>query len=138
MAPVFASGKYLLALGLVVFGIQHILYAEYVATLITPWIPWKLFWTYLVAIAFFATALSLALNIMVRLSSLSMALMFFLWVLVLHGPLVAGHPGVEPQWTSAFIALGMGGIFLVAAGTASPLAVPFSSRVASSYRPASR
>lgn len=138
MAPVFAAGKYLLALGLVVFGIQHIQYADYVAALITPWIPWKLFWTYLAALAFFATALSLVLNVLVRLSSLLMALMFFLWVLVLHGPLVAAHVGVEPQWTSAFIALGMGGIFLVVAGTVAPMAASVSNRVASSYRPASR
>lgn len=138
MDKLFGAGKYLLALGLVVFGIQHFQYAEYVAALITAWIPWKLFWTYFVAVAFFATALSLVLNVLVRLSSLLMALMFFLWVLVLHGPLVAAHLGVEPQWTSAFIALGMGAIFLVLYGPAPRGRPSIDSQLASSYRPASR
>jgi uncharacterized membrane protein YphA (DoxX/SURF4 family) len=112
----FGWGKYLLAAGLVVFGVQHFLYADYVAGLITPWIPFKLFWTYFVGVAFCASALSLVLNLLVRISSLLMAAMFILWLLVLHGPLVAGHIRVEPQWTSFFIAMAMAGMFLVLGG----------------------
>ena len=109
------AGKYLLAIALVIFGIQHFIYADFVANLITPWIPFKLFWAYFVGIAFFASAISMVTDIQLRLSSLLLGSMFLLWVLVLHGPLVIQHLREEAQWNSLFIALAMGGIFFVLA-----------------------
>ena len=115
MSTVFASGRYLVAVSFVVFGIQHFMYANYVATIIPSWIPFRLFLTYLVGAAFFAFALSIVLHILGRLSSLLMASMFFLWLLILHGPLVINNLHMETQWTSFFVAMGMGGTFLLLA-----------------------
>lgn len=107
-----AVSRYVLGACLVVFGVQHFLYDDYCASVIPTWIPKPYFWTYFVAIAYFATTISLVLNVLVRLSALLAAIMFFTWVLILHGPLVATHVHVEPQWTSGFVCLGMGALFL--------------------------
>jgi uncharacterized membrane protein len=108
-------GRSLFAAALVIFGVQHFMYAKFIATLIPVWIPGHLFWAYFVGVAFVATALSIATKIQGRLAAALLGLMFLLWVIVLHAPRVvaAAHDGNE--WTSAFVALAMsGGAFLVA------------------------
>ena len=105
----FAMGRYLFALALVVFGVQHFLYAGFIATLIPAWIPGKLFWAYFVGVAFFAAALSIATGKMARLASTLLGVMFLAWVVILHMPRVAAAPHNGNEWTSEFIALAMGG-----------------------------
>ena len=106
----FTTGKYLFAIALVVFGIQHFMYNDFISTLIPGWIPAHNVWLFFVKIAFIATAISIFINILVHLSTFLFGLMFLIWVLILHGPLVATHLHVEPQWTSFFIAVAMCGI----------------------------
>ena len=45
-------GRYLFLLALIVFGVQHYLYLNYITTLIPGWMPGHLFWAWLVMIAF--------------------------------------------------------------------------------------
>ncbi|HZY63250.1 MAG TPA: hypothetical protein VFE38_12070 [Edaphobacter sp.] len=109
-------GRILFAAALVVFGVQHFIYAKFVATLVTPWIPNHLFWAYFVGVAFIVAALSIAMKIQASLAAGLLGLMFLLWVAVLHVPRVmaALHNGNE--WTSCLIALAMGGGSLVLSG----------------------
>lgn len=106
----FTTGKYLFAIALIIFGIQHFMYHDFISTLIPGWIPAHNIWLFFVKIAFIATAISIFINILVPLSTFLFGLMFLVWVLILHGPLVAAHLHVEPQWTSFFIAVAMCGI----------------------------
>ena len=110
-------GRYLVAVSLVVFAVQHFMYARFVAGLVTPWIPWHLFWAYFTGAAFLATALSLAAGKMMRLSGGLLGLMFLLWVLVLHAPRVAAAPRNGDEVTSLLVALAMGGVSWIVAGT---------------------
>lgn len=108
-------GRLLFAIALVVFGVQHFLYARFVATLVPSWIPGHLFWAIFVGVAFVAAALSIASQIKGRLAATWLGIMFLLWVLVLHLPRVAASPHNGNEWTSAFVALAMsGGAFLLA------------------------
>jgi uncharacterized membrane protein len=108
-------GRFLFALPLVVFGVQHFLYARFIATLVPSWIPGHLFWAYFVGVAFVAAALSIATQMRAHLAATWLGIMFLLWVLVLHLPRVAAAPHNGDEWTSAFVALAMsGGAFLVA------------------------
>ena len=107
------TGRIIFSIGLIVFGILHFLYAEYIATLITGWIPLHLFWSYFVMVAFFAAALSFLINWQVKLASGSLSLMFFLWVIILHGPRAFAAFNNESEWTSLCIALAMSGIALL-------------------------
>jgi uncharacterized membrane protein len=109
-------GRYLFAITLTVFGVQHLLYAKFVATLVPSWIPARLFWAYAVGIAFIAATLSILTNIKARLAATLLGLMFFTWVLIVHLPRVAAAPHNGNEWTSAFVALAMcGGAWIVAA-----------------------
>ena len=110
------SGRLLFAFSLVVFGIDHIPAARFVATLVPAWIPWHLFWAYFTAAGFIAAGLSIAAGIEVRLSASLLGLMFFLWVVLLHSPRVAAHLHNEGEWNSLFVALAMSGAAFVLAG----------------------
>lgn len=108
-------GRLLFAAALVVFGVQHFLYAKFIATLVPAWIPGHLFWAYFVGVAFIGTALSLATKIQGRLAGALLGLMFLLWVVMLHAPRVVAAPHNGNEWTSAMIALAMcGGSFVLA------------------------
>jgi len=112
-------GRYLFALSLTVFGVQHLLYAQFVATLVPSWIPGHLFWAYAVGIAFIATTLSIITNIKARLAATLLGIMFFTWVFILHLPRVVSAPHNGNEWTSAFVALAMCGGAWITAGTLS-------------------
>ncbi len=106
-------GRYLMAAGFFVFGMLHYNYEAYIETLLLAWMPFKAFWCWLVMVAFFAAFISYTINKLVWLSSLLISVMFAIWVLTLHGPLVATHLQVEPQWTSFFVAFATCGIGLL-------------------------
>ena len=117
-AKLIKTGTYLFAIGLVVFGVQHYMYAQFVAGLIPAWIPARLFWDYLVMVAFFASAISFAIRKLTRLAGGLLGLMFLIWVLILHLPRVIASVHTEPEWTSLFVALAFSGISLLIAGLA--------------------
>lgn len=110
------AGRVLFAVALVVFGVQHFLYAKFIATLIPAWIPGHLFWAYFVGVAFVAAALSIATRVQGRLAAVLLGLMFLLWVIVLHAPRVMAAPHDGNGWTSAIVALAMSGGAFVMAG----------------------
>ena len=108
-------GRVLFAVSLVVFGVQHFLYAHFIATLVPSWILGHLFWAYFVGIAFVAAAVSIATQIKIDLAATWLGVMFLLWVVVLHLPRAAAalHNGNER--TSLFAALAMSrGAFMLA------------------------
>jgi len=109
-------GRYLFALTLTVFGVQHLIYGRFVATLVPSWIPGHLFWAYGVGIAFIAATLSIVANIKARLAATLLGIMFFAWVFILHLPRVSSALHNGNEWTSLLVALAMsGGSWIVAA-----------------------
>lgn len=112
-----AVGRWLFAGSLLIFAIQHYIYANYIATLIPAWIPARLFWSYFVGVAFAGTAISLIVNWQRKLATVLLGTMFLLWVVILHAPRVATHLQTEPEWTSLFVALAMSGIAFSIAGS---------------------
>ena len=110
------AGKILFAVSLLIFGILHFIYAQYIATLIPSWIPAPVFWAYAVGVAFLGTVLSLVINCQKILATGLLGLMFLLWVVVLHVPRVVNNSGIEREWTCLCIALAMSGIGFLMAG----------------------
>lgn len=102
-------GQIIFAASLVVFGVQHFIYAQYVATLVPSWIPARLFWAIFAGVAFVAAAVSILAQKLARLAKLLLGTMFLLWFLILHLPRVAGALRNGNEWTSALVALTMGG-----------------------------
>lgn len=109
-------GYILFSAALVVFGIQHLMYGPFVASLIPAWIPARLFWAYFVGATFVAAALAISTHIQARLAAILLGVMFLAWFLILHLPRVFAAPHNGNEWTSAFVALAMSGAaFLLAA-----------------------
>jgi uncharacterized membrane protein YphA (DoxX/SURF4 family) len=108
-------GRVLFALPLLVFAVQHFLYAGFIATLIPAWIPARLFFAYFVGVAFVAATISIAFSFAGRIGATLLGIMFFIWVLIVHTPrvVIASHNANE--WTSLLVALAMcGGSWAVA------------------------
>jgi uncharacterized membrane protein len=107
--------RYLLALSLIIFGVDHFLALGFIATLIPKWIPWHVFWVAFFGIAFIASGLSIGLNILQRWAAAGIGLMFAIWVFTLHLPRVLGLyriPGAQHnpnEWSSLFIAIALWG-----------------------------
>ncbi|HEX3768175.1 MAG TPA: hypothetical protein VHT72_07340 [Puia sp.] len=108
-------GRIFFAVSLIVFAVQHFMYADFIGTLVPAWIPFKLFWAYFIGVAFSLASISLLTNIKTRLASSLLGFMFLFWVIFLHLPRVAAATHIEPEKTSMFIALAMCGIFFTIA-----------------------
>ncbi|HXB55487.1 MAG TPA: hypothetical protein VN461_11925 [Vicinamibacteria bacterium] len=129
--PTLTLGRLLFALPMAVFGVQHFMYATFVATLIPNWLPGHLFWTYLTGVAFIAASLSIVTGQKARLSASLLGLMFLLWFVLLHAPRVAEGLRNGNEWNSALVALALGGGAWLLAGTPATGASPFHPRVQS-------
>jgi hypothetical protein len=110
------AGRFLIAISLVVFAVQHFMYASFVATLVPTWMPAHLFWAYFTGLAFVAAALSIATKKMIGLAGTLLGTMFLLWVVLLHAPRVAGAVRNGDEVTSLSVALAMSGVGFVVAG----------------------
>src|SRR6185369_2243289 len=71
---------------LLIFGIDHFLYTDFVKPLVPTWIPGSLFWTYVAGIALIGTGLSFITNVKRKPVALLAGLMLFVWLIVLHIP----------------------------------------------------
>ena len=102
-------GPMLFGSPLIVFGIEHFVYARYVATLVPAWIPGHLFWTYLAGVAFIVAAVAILLRRVTWPATILLGLMFCSWVFLVHAPRIFANPRNGYEWTSGFVALAMSG-----------------------------
>lgn len=108
-------GKYFFALLLVIFGIDHFIYAGFVKTLVPGWIPGALFWTYFAGVALIGSGLAIFINFKPAVISRLLAIMLFAWLIVLHIPRAIAAPVTDNgnEWTSVFECLAFCGIALL-------------------------
>lgn len=109
-------GRMIYGASLIPAGVQHFIYADFVASLIPSWLPGSMFWTLATGAALIAAGFAILVNIKARLAGILLGVMFASWVLTLHIPLTLAAMGQRPQWTSLWIAIAFtGGAWLVAA-----------------------
>lgn len=125
-----AAGRFLLAVPMVIFGIEHFLFANFVTMIVPPWIPWHLFWTYFVGIALIAAGLAIIVRKEAQLAGLLLGAMILAFVLLIHlrllaqlpsdlfaaNPIFGPHPG---RLNNACKDLGLSGAAFLFAGTQS-------------------
>ncbi|MGC1461361.1 MAG: hypothetical protein WA802_04115 [Terracidiphilus sp.] len=105
----------MIAIAMIVFGVDHFLGLVFIGSLLPNWIPWHLFWVALFGVVFIACGIGIGLRILERWSWLGIGLMFGIWVITLHVPRTLGFYGVpgaltDPdEWSSLFIAMGIWG-----------------------------
>jgi uncharacterized membrane protein len=79
-------GRYFFGIMLVVFGVDHFVYTDFVKTLVPTWIPGALFWTYVAGFALIGSGLSFIIRFKIKVISLLAGTMLFVWLILLHIP----------------------------------------------------
>jgi uncharacterized membrane protein len=114
------------AVAMVVFGVDHFLALAGIGSLLPDWIPFHIFWIAFFGAVFILCGLGIGLGILERWSWIALGLMFALWVFTLHMPRTFGFysvPGAttDPdEWSSLFIAIALWGGPLAVARTIDP------------------
>lgn len=109
-------GSILFGIMLTAFGIDHFLYIDTVSGMVPAWMPAHIFWAYFAGVALMAGGIALLFNIVAKTAALLLALMVFIWFLVLHVPAVINHPYVGGAVSGAFEAFAFTGIATVLFG----------------------
>jgi len=99
------ASRYILAVCLIVFGIDHFLGLGFIGGLVPQWIPFHVFWVAFFGAVFIAAAISIALDVMLPWGAAGLGLMFGIWVITLHGPRVAHALHNPDEWSSCLIAV---------------------------------
>ncbi|HEY4302651.1 MAG TPA: hypothetical protein VGM73_17400 [Candidatus Didemnitutus sp.] len=108
-------GPLFLATFLVLGGIQHFVYADFVDTLVPAWLGHLRFWTCLAGACLIAGGIGTVIPRLSFWAAAMSALMIFLWVPLLHVPRAVSMP--DPGETSAiFEALAISGVAALVAG----------------------
>jgi len=108
----------LLAVFLIICGVQHFVYAGFVDTLVPAWIPpGQRFWTYFTGVALFAGGVGLLFRGTVRTAALLSGVMVFFWVLLLHIPRAVSETNQANELAGVFEALAISGVALLIAGS---------------------
>lgn len=113
-------GVFFYSLMLIIFGIEHFLYADGVQALVPGWIPGHLFWTYFAAVALIGAGVAFIFRVKVKLIGILTGTMIFIWFLILHIPRAAVAPVTDKgnELSSVFESLGCSGIAFVLASAA--------------------
>jgi len=108
----------LLAAFLVVCGVQHFVYREFVAGMVPSWIPpGQRFWTYLTGVALISGGVGILVPATGRLAAALSGLMVVLWVFLLHIPRAVAGPAHSNETAGVFEALAISGIALMVSET---------------------
>ena len=110
----------LFALCLLEFGLSHLVYADFTATMVPAWLPMRVGFAYFTGAAHIAAGLGLLLGIATRLAATLEAIMMSTIVALVHLPGVAAEPSSRLQWTMLSIALMLAGAAWIVAGVQSP------------------
>ncbi|MGH9418881.1 MAG: hypothetical protein ACRD3J_02815 [Thermoanaerobaculia bacterium] len=119
-----ALGPVFVAASLAAFAGEHFSAATSLATLVPKWLPAPLLITYFVGVAHFATASSYVARRYVRWSTIGLAVMFSLFVLLMDLPAAIKHPTTTLFWIlasrQATFAIGALALFSIETRNTSP------------------
>jgi uncharacterized membrane protein len=104
------------AVPLAVFGALHLFGPRLVTNIVPAYMPWRMFWVYLVGCALIAASVSIATRTAVRWSGLLLGIMMFLFVAMIHLPGALARPHDRIIWTIVFREMSFGGAAWILAG----------------------
>jgi uncharacterized membrane protein YphA (DoxX/SURF4 family) len=111
------AGTVMFSMLIILFGVSHFVFTEFVSTMVPGWLGAAFFWTYLVGVLLIAAGVGLILMIWVKTTAWLLAVMLFLFFLLFHVPDAIANPSVGGgnEIVRAIIALLFTGIALVIA-----------------------
>ncbi|HSS48466.1 MAG TPA: hypothetical protein VLX28_05930, partial [Thermoanaerobaculia bacterium] len=122
-------GPLFFAAFLILGGIQHFVYLDFVAKLVPSWVPAPRLWVYFTGIALIAGGVGILVPKTARLAATMTGIMILLWVVLLHIPRAVADPHAAGETSGVFEALAFSGVaFILAARQSSaPFRPPFRS-----------
>ncbi len=111
-------GRVLFGITAVVFGVDHFLALDLIASLVPVWMPGHVLIASLTGTAMIAAGVSILTRWMDGPAAFGLGVMFLLFVLTLHAPRVLSAPRNPNEWSSTLIALGMCGASWICAAVA--------------------
>lgn len=105
-------GRFCLGSFMILCGIQHFLFWQFVQTLVPAWIPGPLFWTYFAGVALIAGGLGLMIPATASLAGRLTGIMVFIWFVILHTPRGFGMNNAN-EWTAVVESFAVSGLALV-------------------------
>jgi uncharacterized membrane protein len=122
--PVLSAGlrtaPFLFAAFMMLSAILHVRQDEFVAQLMQPWVPWRMFWTYFAAVALAAGAVGLLLPRTRHLAALMTSLMIFMWFWIVHLPRMLIDPLGPVGWSELAESLAFSAMALLLALSVRP------------------
>lgn len=97
-----------------VFGIVHFFYARAIAGMIPLWVPGAPAWAYALGGARIAAGVSIITRVQARLAATLMAVMYALWIVLIHLPQVQRPESEAADWTFLLLAVALFGGSLLA------------------------
>jgi uncharacterized membrane protein len=110
-------GALLLGGFLILGGVQHFVYADFVAKLVPAWIPGTRFWVYFTGTALIAGGVGILLPKTRRLAATLVGIMILSWVVLLHIPRALADLSKGGETSGVFEALAFSGVAFILAGT---------------------
>lgn len=117
-AVLASIGRVLFGITAVVFGVDHFLALDLIASLVPAWMPGHLLIASLTGAAMIVAGVSILTRRMDGPAVFALGVMFLLFVLTLHAPRVLAAPHDPNEWSSALIALAMCGASWIYASAA--------------------
>jgi uncharacterized membrane protein YphA (DoxX/SURF4 family) len=108
-------GPWFLAAFLILGGIQHFVYLDFVANLVPAWIPGPKLWALFAGIALIAGGVGLLVPKTARLAATMTGIMILLWVVLLHIPRAVNGPNRAGETAGVFEALALSGVAFILA-----------------------
>ena len=112
-----------------VFGLQHFMFADFVANLVPAYFPVRVFWVYLTGAAMIAAGLSFIANIKARLAAALLGLMLLIFILLLHTRTLTNAPSAI-NWMRALQDASIAASAFILAGLLSKGANNFPDKIA--------
>jgi uncharacterized membrane protein len=101
LSRILSLGAVFIVAALATFAGEHFTLTRDLAQLVPKWLPQRVFITYFVGVALIAAALSFVARRCMRRSAPLLALIFALFVLLLHLPNAIAHSGTRIYWVFA-------------------------------------
>jgi hypothetical protein len=86
LEKIIPFGSIFFSIMLICFGIDHFLLTVWVAALVPNWIPFHIFWAYFAGVALAGSGIAIIFKVKLKLTAILLALMIFLWFILLHIP----------------------------------------------------
>lgn len=103
-------GPLLLGGFMILGGVQHFVYIDFVSQLVPSWVPEPRFWAWLTGAALIAGGVGILIPKTARLAATMSGIMIFLWVVLLHIPRALADLSNTGEASGVFEALAMSGI----------------------------